>query len=57
MIKGKYYWRKKDITYLRLAYSVNLPNDLSHDNLINIGYETDKLINNRTFQFIIGDDE
>jgi hypothetical protein len=57
VIKGKYYWRKKDITYLRLAYSVNLPNDLSHDNFINIGYETDKLINNRTFQFIIGDDE
>ena len=57
VIKGKYYWKRKDITYLRLAYSVNLPEDLSHDNLINLGYETEKLVNWRTFNSIMSDEE
>ena len=55
VIKGKYYWKKKDLTYLRLAYSVNIPDDLTHENLINLGYEPERLINRSTFNKILDD--
>ena len=55
VIRGKYYWKKKDITYLKMAYNVTLPSDLSHETLINIGYETEKL-ENKSSLYIFEDD-
>ncbi len=57
VIKGKYYWKKKDITYLGIVYSVNLPTDLSHENLISLGYQPDKLINRHVFNKLLDEVE
>jgi len=57
VIQARYYWKKKDVTYLRLAHSVLLPTDLTHENLIKVGYETDSLILRNTFDKIQYDDE
>lgn len=56
VIKGEFYWKNKDITYLRLVYGVIIPDDLSHDNLTNLGYETWRLINQKPFYSIINPD-
>lgn len=44
VLKGEYYWKRKDLTYLRLVQSVKLPDNLDHDTILEHGYNTEKLV-------------
>lgn len=53
VLKGKYYWIKKDVTYLKLVHSVIVPKLREHEEIVKIGYNQEQLINKNSFDDIL----
>ncbi len=39
VLKGKYYWLRKDMPYLKMVFNTNIPTERSHDSLIRVDYD------------------